>query len=121
MIDALYRWLPILFGCHCRRDRSFFWRGRQFPLCARCTGELAGILLAIPVCCFHLPSVPPALALLLPLCLDGAAQALTRYESRNSLRFVTGLLFGFGLLVLAVRSVLAAAGLGYGIGRAWRT
>ena len=41
----LWRWLPILFGCHCRPDRSFHFRdGTPFPICARCTGELAGIL-----------------------------------------------------------------------------
>ena len=38
------RWLPVFFGCHCRSDRSFFWKGKQLPICARCTGELAGIL-----------------------------------------------------------------------------
>ena len=41
----LWRWLPIIFGCHCRPDRSFHFRdGTPFPICARCTGELAGIL-----------------------------------------------------------------------------
>src|SRR4051812_167741 len=24
--------------CHQRPDRSFFWQGHQFPVCARCTG-----------------------------------------------------------------------------------
>ena len=24
--------------CHQRPDRSFFWDGQQFPVCARCTG-----------------------------------------------------------------------------------
>ena len=24
--------------CHQRPDRSFFWDGHQFPVCARCTG-----------------------------------------------------------------------------------
>jgi uncharacterized membrane protein len=24
--------------CHQRPDRSFFWAGHQFPVCARCTG-----------------------------------------------------------------------------------
>lgn len=36
-------------GCHQRPDRSFFFRGRQFPLCARCTGVLLGYFLAIPL------------------------------------------------------------------------
>ena len=36
-------------GCHQRPDRSFSFRGRQFPLCARCTGVMASYLLSIPV------------------------------------------------------------------------
>ncbi|WP_334117834.1 DUF2085 domain-containing protein [uncultured Oscillibacter sp.] len=45
----LWRWLPILFGCHCRPDRSFHFRdGTPFPICARCTGELAGNLVGGP-------------------------------------------------------------------------
>jgi uncharacterized membrane protein len=34
--------------CHQRPERSFFWAGHQFPVCARCTGlylsGLAGLL-----------------------------------------------------------------------------
>ncbi len=96
-----YRWLPRVFGCHCRADRSFFFRGRQLPLCARCTGELAGILLAIPGGLFW--GFPPAWIcglLLVPLAVDGFIQALTPYESTNSRRLVTGVLFGFGLAAL---------------------
>ena len=47
MISWLYRWLPIFCGCHCRPDRSFFFRGRQFPVCARCTGMLLGFCVPI--------------------------------------------------------------------------
>ena len=79
MTAWLYRWLPIVFGCHCREDRSFHIRGRRLPLCARCTGELAGILLCLVSAPFVLPSVPLALALLVPMVLDGGLQALTPY------------------------------------------
>ena len=33
-------------GCRCRPDRSFHFRGRPFPICARCTGILCGFLAA---------------------------------------------------------------------------
>ena len=39
---------------------------------------------------------------MLPLILDGSVQLLTRYESTNSRRAFTGLLFGYGLCVLFV-------------------
>ena len=100
MTAWLYRWLPIVFGCHCREDRSFHIRGRRLPLCARCTGELAGILLGLISAPFVLPPVPLALVLMIPLVLDGGLQALTPYESGNLRRLVTGLLFGYGLTAL---------------------
>ena len=34
-------------GCHQMPERSFFYKGYQFPVCARCTGLMAGYLLGI--------------------------------------------------------------------------
>lgn len=100
MIFWLYTWLPRFCGCHCRDDRSFHYHGQRFPVCARCTGELAGILVAAacyPL--FHL-SVLWAILFMIPMILDGGIQAVSSYESTNNRRFVTGLLFGYGLLTL---------------------
>ena len=38
-------WMKIgaKLGCHQRSDRSFFYHGYQFPICARCTGVLIRI------------------------------------------------------------------------------
>ena len=47
----IYKWFPIIFGCHCRDDRSFYYKGQKFPICARCTGEFVGICFAL-ICCF---------------------------------------------------------------------
>lgn len=47
MIKFFAKWLPIFFGCHCLPERSFFIKGKQFPICSRCTGILVGIFLAI--------------------------------------------------------------------------
>lgn len=118
MMRWLYRWLPIFFGCHCRSDRSFFFRGKQFPLCARCTGELIGILLAPAVFwIFGLPDSKICLWLLLPLVLDGGIQRLTRYESGNIRRLLTGILFGYALVGLLALSTIAAARWGYQLGK----
>lgn len=83
MLDWFDKWLPILFGCHQRADRSFHFHGRQFPICARCTGELAGILASGLTFALWHPGWKPALLLLVPLVLDGGLQALTPYESGN--------------------------------------
>lgn len=34
-------------GCHQLPERSFYWHGYQFPVCARCTGVYIGELLAL--------------------------------------------------------------------------
>ena len=114
----LRRWLPICFGCHQRPDRSLFFRGRQLPLCARCTGELAGILAAAATFALWHPGPAAALALLLPLVADGGLQALTAYESGNGRRLVTGALFGYGLTVLLLTSLVHAFRQGVSLGRA---
>lgn len=113
MILWLYKWLPIIFGCHCRDDRSFHYHGKKFPICARCTGELIGILVCCAYSFFRLPSAGTALLLLLPLIIDGFVQLKTTYESTNPRRAVTGFLFGYGLCALFLISSIYAFQLGY--------
>lgn len=93
------KFLRICFGCHGRPDRSFFFRGKQFPICARCTGELIGIFAGIPI--FILLGCPKPLIvflLMVPLIFDGFLQQLTSYESGNIRRLITGFLFGTALV-----------------------
>ncbi|WP_097003224.1 DUF2085 domain-containing protein [Lacrimispora sp.] len=113
MNGFLYRWLPIVFGCHCRPERSFYFHGKQFPVCARCTGELAGILfLSVTYAIYH-PPILYALIFLIPMILDGGIQLLTRYESTNIRRFFTGLFFGYGFFYLIAASLVATYWIGY--------
>lgn len=88
-------------GCHQLPERSFFFRGYQFPLCARCTGILLGELCGIPL--YFLGIRPPLWLLLLPICimaLDGGSQLLDWQTSTNQRRFATGLLAGYAYLTL---------------------
>lgn len=89
----LHRWNL----CHRMAERSFFLGGRQFHLCARCTGLLCGYILS--PCLFFLWSFSSAVyffpLFFLFLSLDGFTQLFGLRESNNLLRFVTG--FGFGL------------------------
>ena len=78
--------------CHQRADRSFFLRGRQVPVCARCLGLLLGVTL-VPLYC---PDLRLAAALIAVMLLDGSTQALHLRESRNWLRFLTGIGFSLG-------------------------
>ena len=110
------KWLPIVFGCHCRPDRSFYYKGAQFPLCARCTGELAGILLAAVTWAAAHPGAVGAALLMVPLVTDGVIQLCTAYESTNRRRLWTGILFGYALTDLFLLSTQWALRWGYSVG-----
>ena len=85
-------------GCHQMPERSFFIKGYQFPLCARCTGILIGELLALPLWTVIQPSPLVALLLISPMAFDGLLQYLLSIMSNNTRRLVTGLLAGYGLM-----------------------
>jgi uncharacterized membrane protein len=80
-------------GCHQRCDRSYFFAGRQFPICARCLGLLIGLPLLL-VCRINFAA---AIACLFPLLLDGGTQVLRLRESVNWLRLFTGVVFSLGV------------------------
>ncbi len=100
----IYRWLPRFFGCHARPDRSFYINNIKLPICARCTGELIGILFAMISNFFYIPSAKILFVLLIPMVIDGFLQLLTKYESNNLKRVITGFLFGYALFSLFIIS-----------------
>ena len=103
MANRIGRFLRIFFGCHARPDRSFYFRGRQFPICARCTGELVGMLLGIVIAiCFGCPDFWVVCLMMLPLVVDGFTQRLTAYESNNIRRLWTGILFGIAFIFMFI-------------------
>lgn len=94
------RCIKLVF-CHRRPDRTLSFKGRYFPVCARCTGIYIGILLILLLNYFidlnygtDLFFLP--LVLMVPMAIDGATQLLKWRESRNWIRVMTGLLFGIG-------------------------
>ncbi|MGX7201266.1 DUF2085 domain-containing protein [Enterococcus plantarum] len=106
-------WLARIFGCHCLPNRSFYFRQKQFPICARCTGELIGILVGIISFPFVHFSILFLILLLLPLIFDGFLQLLTTYESKNVRRCITGILFGYAFSQLIIMSMVYVYLLGY--------
>ena len=91
----------VLNICHRRPDRSFFYRGKQFPVCARCTGTLLGFAL-LPFFALKVFTLTLLWSLLLhlPTLADGGTQALGWRESNNWLRLATGTLLGIGQMGL---------------------
>ena len=99
-----------LTSCHRLPERSFFFRGKQFPFCARCTGVNLSFLF-MPLFIFNLISFNLAITFffMVPAFIDGFTQAFCKRESNNILRFLTGLMMGIGLNSLS-------AHIGKGIG-----
>ncbi len=88
-----------MFACHRRPDRSFFWKGKQFPVCARCTGLYLGYAVGVVLALVMGSWVSYAAILLLtPLLLDSLTQYWQWRTSTNLLRFSTGLLGGIGII-----------------------
>lgn len=87
--------------CHQKPERSFFWRGKQFPLCARCTGIHLGYL-SFPLFTIQIFQIPLLITILmiLPTYIDGSIQAYFNIESNNYRRFITGLIAGIGTMSL---------------------
>ncbi len=115
-IRFIYKWLPIFCGCHQRPERSFFVRGYQMPVCARCEGELIGILAALIAIWFVRPVWWLMALIMVPMIVDGLIQALTEYESNNWRRLITGMLFGFGITMLFFIATIALFKFGVGLG-----
>ena len=86
------------WGCHQLPERSFFFRGYQFPVCARCTGIIFGeISYFILSRIIHIRNRSFSVLCQLPLAIDGTIQYYSKYRSNNRRRFLTGFLFGYGV------------------------
>lgn len=104
---AMDFWAPT---CHQKSDRSFFYHGWQFPICARCTGLYLGYLLGI-VMLFVAWILPFWMCVLLIALMffDWILQFKKIKQSNNVRRCMTGLgagiaiiqVFGYGVRLIA--------------------
>lgn len=93
--------LQSIFFCHQRPDRSFHYKGKKFPLCARCTGMAVGYLLSILlVIILGILDLWIIALLILPMAIDGTGQLFNKWTSNNIRRFITGLPGGIGIIYI---------------------
>lgn len=90
-------------GCHQKPERSFFYHGYQFPVCARCTGVIIGYLIAIP--CYLLFGYHKKLSITgaLVMFTDWTIQQSKIKESTNKRRFLTGIAGGFSIMSIQMK------------------
>ena len=85
--------------CHRLPERSFYLRGKQFSVCARCTGIYLGQVIMIILLILGLRlKIIISLFLISPLIIDGTLQYFNLLKSNNIRRFVTGLIGGLGVI-----------------------
>ena len=96
-------WIRIMeygnrIGCHQKPERSFFYKGYQFPVCARCTGVIIGEIITIILLIFKIKlNIVIDVVLLLIMGLDWFIQFVNILQSNNIRRFITGISGGIGL------------------------
>ncbi|MCG6140647.1 DUF2085 domain-containing protein [Leptospira mtsangambouensis] len=87
--------------CHQLPERSFVYKGSQFPVCARCTGVIIGQLFAL-ISIINLPirfGFLTYISFMLPALIDWTIQEFSKIKSNNLRRIVTGSLLGFGYVM----------------------
>ena len=85
-------------GCHQMPERSFFYKGYQFPVCARCTGVFIGEIITIILLLFKIHfSIIVSIILLLIMGFDWFVQYINLLNSNNYRRLFTGVCGGIGL------------------------
>lgn len=97
------KWISLMeyghrLGCHQMPERSFFYKGYQFPVCARCTGVIIGEIIAILMLILKIQSnIIISVFLLLIMGIDWFIQFINILQSNNIRRLATGLCGGIGL------------------------
>ena len=87
-------------GCHQMSERSFFIKGYQFPICARCTGVIISSFVAVVVFWWYKMSMIVSFALCAIMFMDWFIQRIEIKSSTNIRRFITGLMGGYGFMTL---------------------
>lgn len=100
------QYFQFLFLCHRLPSRSFFYRGVQFPICARCTGICIGYVIGIILALFKVLPFFYALILIIPMIIDGSGQLFNKWLSTNYRRLVTGILGGIGIVFMFLYAAL---------------
>ncbi len=99
LLQILFKkpYLPLVFNCHQKEERSLTQTFNLFKLCSRCSAIYIGILLT-PLLTFIPIHYHYYLLFSIPLIVDGVLQQYTTYESNHLKRIITGLLFAPALI-----------------------
>lgn len=92
-------------GCHQLPERSFFIKGYQMPVCARCTGVILGYIIAIPIYIIWGFKMKLSIVGCFVMLMDWFLQQVKIKSSTNKRRLITGILGGFGIMTLQINLI----------------
>lgn len=96
-------------GCHQLPKRSFFVKGWQMFVCARCFGVIVGDFVGTALFFLVHPPLLLSVCLLLPMAVDWGIQRLGILESTNVRRLLSGISGGVGLTFIYLRLIVLVA------------
>lgn len=96
-----------LSGCHQLPDRSLFIKGRQFPVCARCTGVWLGYPAGTAMYFFADTDIRLSLLLCGIMFADWFLQYTGVLLSTNHRRLASGFLCGMGYMDILLKAAAA--------------
>ncbi|MFX0134858.1 MAG: DUF2085 domain-containing protein [Candidatus Hodarchaeota archaeon] len=109
-IEKLKNMIHLFFSHHTEEyyNRTFTisFRDKEFHICARCSGVVISFLTAFSYILLTDVDLDSTFSLILavilaiPVMIDWGTQKLGYRESRNSIRFTTGVLLGLGITLL---------------------
>ena len=102
-------------GCHQKPERSFFYHGYQFPVCARCTGVVLGQIAGMITFPVYRLSDNIFGFFLFVMFFDWFLQWIKIVESTNFRRLITGLVCGYALGQLYLKIIIKVVYFIYGL------
>lgn len=87
-------------GCHQMPERSFFYKGYQFPVCARCTGVIISSFVALTIFLKKKLPIKICIGMSSIMLIDWLVQYFGIRESNNKRRLITGFIGGLGYSTL---------------------
>lgn len=110
--------LQYAFMCHRMPERSFHFHGKQFPLCARCTGILCGYVIGILILALYgRLSLFLSFAMIVPMVIDGTGQLFRKWESNNIRRLITGIMGGISIDFIIINVTIIFVNFGQELGK----
>jgi len=101
-MTRIYRIIKNSPLCHSIPERCFTFRNHKLPICSRCIGILIGgiffILISFLFDVVSINYLTFTILFIFPCILDSLTQELGFRISNNNLRFITGFLFGMGIV-----------------------